>query len=43
MPVVAVPSDLTYDNDFSGCVRRLESLAQLTEMLLDEIDQEVLA
>jgi HAD superfamily hydrolase (TIGR01509 family) len=40
MPVVAVPSDLTYDNDFSGCVRRLGSLADLTETLLDEIDRE---
>jgi HAD superfamily hydrolase (TIGR01509 family) len=39
MPVVAVPSDLTYDNDFSGCVRRLDSLTQLTESLLEEIDQ----
>jgi HAD superfamily hydrolase (TIGR01509 family) len=41
MPVVAVPSDLTYDNDFTGCVRRIESLSQLTETLLDEIDEEV--
>lgn len=40
MLVVAVPSELTYDNDFSGCVRRLGSLAELTDTLLDEIDQE---
>lgn len=40
MRVVAVPSDLTYDNDFSGCIRRLGSLADLTEPLLDEIDRE---
>jgi HAD superfamily hydrolase (TIGR01509 family) len=40
MRVVAVPSDLTYDNDFSGCVRRLDSLAELTETLLDAIDRE---
>jgi len=39
MRVVAVPSDLTYDNDFSGCVRRLGSLAEITDTLLDEIDQ----
>jgi HAD superfamily hydrolase (TIGR01509 family) len=41
MLVVAVPSDLTYDNDFSGCVRRLGSLAELTDTLLHEIDREV--
>jgi beta-phosphoglucomutase-like phosphatase (HAD superfamily) len=40
MLVVAVPSELTYDNDFSGCVRRLGSLAELTATLLDEIDEE---
>jgi HAD superfamily hydrolase (TIGR01509 family) len=40
MRVVAVPSDLTYDNDFSGCVRRLASLADLTESFLDELDQD---
>lgn len=37
MPVIAVPSDLTRDNDFSGCVRRLASLDELTVALLDEI------
>ena len=42
MPVVAAPSDLTYDNDFSGCARRLDSLTQLTEALLDEIDEETI-
>jgi len=42
MPVVAVPSDLTYDNDFSGCARRLDSLTQLTEALLNEIDEETI-
>ncbi|HWP64377.1 MAG TPA: HAD family phosphatase [Candidatus Limnocylindria bacterium] len=40
MRVVAVPSDLTYDNDFSGCVRRLDSLTSLTETLLDQIDRD---
>lgn len=30
MPVIAVPSDLTRDNDFTGCVRRLASLDELT-------------
>jgi len=38
MLVVAVPSHLTADNDFSGCVRRLDSLAEIDEMLLDAID-----
>jgi hypothetical protein len=41
MPVVAVPSDLTFDNDFSGCARRLASLDDLTEALLDELAAEV--
>lgn len=40
MRVVAVPSELTYDNDFAGCTRRLGSLADLTETLLDEIDRD---
>jgi beta-phosphoglucomutase-like phosphatase (HAD superfamily) len=40
MLVVAVPSELTHDNDFSGCVRRLGGLAEITETLLDEIDRE---
>jgi hypothetical protein len=40
MLVVAVPSALTSDNDFSGCVRRLGSLAEIGEPLLDEIDGE---
>ena len=40
MPVVAVPSDLTYDNDFSGCVERLGGLADVTEALLDRIGRE---
>jgi HAD superfamily hydrolase (TIGR01509 family) len=34
MRVVAVPSDLTRDNDFTGCVRRLDSLDELTSDLL---------
>jgi HAD superfamily hydrolase (TIGR01509 family) len=40
MLVVAVPSDLTSDNDFSGCVRRLDSLAAIDERLLAAIDGE---
>jgi len=35
--VVAVPSDLTFDNDFTGCVRRLRHLDELTAALLGEI------
>jgi len=34
MPVVAVPSDLTADADFSGAARRIGSLAELTAELL---------
>ena len=34
MPVVAVPSDLTYDNDFTGSACRLTSLDELTPTLL---------
>ena len=37
IPVIAVPSDLTFDNDFTGCLRRLASLAELTPELLDEL------
>ena len=40
MRVVAVPSDLTYDNDFTGCIRRLDSLAEVSDALLDAIDGE---
>jgi HAD superfamily hydrolase (TIGR01509 family) len=40
MLVVAVPSVLTWDNDFAGCVRRLGTLAELTEPLLDSLDRE---
>jgi HAD superfamily hydrolase (TIGR01509 family) len=40
MLVVAVPRDLTSDNDFSGCVRRLDSLAEIDDALLDAIDGE---
>jgi HAD superfamily hydrolase (TIGR01509 family) len=38
--VIAVPSELTHDNDFSGCVRRLGNLAEIDARLLDEIDGE---
>lgn len=34
MRVVAVPHDLTHDNDFTACVRRLEHLDALTVELL---------
>ncbi|HLK13008.1 MAG TPA: HAD family phosphatase [Candidatus Binatia bacterium] len=34
MAVVAVPSDLTFDNDFSGAARRLASLDELTPAVL---------
>jgi HAD superfamily hydrolase (TIGR01509 family) len=34
MPVIAVPSDLTFDNDFRGAARRLASLDELTPDLL---------
>ena len=40
MPVVAVPSDLTFDNDFTGCVRVLRRADELTPELLDEIGRE---
>jgi HAD superfamily hydrolase (TIGR01509 family) len=35
MRVIAVPSDITRDNDFTGCVRRLSSLDDLTVGLLE--------
>jgi beta-phosphoglucomutase len=34
IPAIAVPHDLTFDNDFTGCVRRLPSLDALTAPLL---------
>ena len=34
MPVVAVPSDLTADADFTGATRRLAGLTELTPELL---------
>jgi HAD superfamily hydrolase (TIGR01509 family) len=37
MRVIAVPNDLTHDNDFTGCVRRLEHLDELTAELLAQI------
>jgi HAD superfamily hydrolase (TIGR01509 family) len=37
---IAVPNDLTYDHDFTGCVRRLDNLDQLTVELLGEIGNE---
>jgi HAD superfamily hydrolase (TIGR01509 family) len=37
MRVIAVPSDLTHDNDFKGCVRRLAGLHELSPALLTEI------
>jgi HAD superfamily hydrolase (TIGR01509 family) len=36
-PVVAVPSELTRDNDFTGAVRRLDGLDALTEELLQSL------
>jgi HAD superfamily hydrolase (TIGR01509 family) len=36
-PVVAVPSELTRDNDFTGAVRRLDGLEQLTDELLQHL------
>jgi HAD superfamily hydrolase (TIGR01509 family) len=35
--VIAVPSDLTFDNDFTGVVRRLAHLDELTAELLAEL------
>jgi HAD superfamily hydrolase (TIGR01509 family) len=40
MPVVAMPSDLTFDNDFTGCVRVLRRIDELTPALLDAIGRE---
>jgi HAD superfamily hydrolase (TIGR01509 family) len=37
MQVIAVPSDLTFDNDFTGCARRLANLEELTPALLDRL------
>lgn len=34
MQVIAAPSDLTFDNDFTGCIHRLASLDELTPELL---------
>jgi hypothetical protein len=34
MRVIAVPSDLTFDNDFTGAVHRLPDLDSLTDDLL---------
>jgi HAD superfamily hydrolase (TIGR01509 family) len=34
MAALAAPHDLTHDNDFRGCARRLESLDELTPALL---------
>jgi HAD superfamily hydrolase (TIGR01509 family) len=34
MRVIAAPSDLTFDNDFTGCIHRLRSLDDLTPELL---------
>jgi HAD superfamily hydrolase (TIGR01509 family) len=36
-PVVAVPNELTYDNDFSGARRRLAGLDELTPALLRDL------
>lgn len=36
-PVVAVPNELTRDNDFSGAVRRLAGLDELTLQLLRDL------
>ena len=35
--VIAVPSDLTFDNDFTGAARRLGHLAELTTELLQSL------
>ena len=34
---IAVPNELTFDNDFTGAARRLESLDELTPALLAEL------
>ena len=37
IPVIAVPNDLTFDNDFTGCTCRLASLDELTAELLGRL------
>lgn len=37
MRVIAAPNDLTFDNDFTGCARRLAHLDELTADLLREL------
>jgi HAD superfamily hydrolase (TIGR01509 family) len=37
MRVLAVPNELTWDNDFTGCTRRLEHLDAVTGELLAEL------
>lgn len=37
MPVIAVPSDLTFDNDFTGAAACLPGLHALTEEMLDRL------
>ena len=37
MRVIAVPNDLTFDNDFSGAARRLSHLDELTPELLRDL------
>jgi HAD superfamily hydrolase (TIGR01509 family) len=37
MRVIAAPHDLTFDNDFSTCVRRIEHLDELTAALLESL------
>ena len=37
MQVLAVPNELTFDNDFTGCTRRLEHLDAVTTELLAEL------
>jgi len=37
MPVIAVPNDLTFDNDFTDCACRLASLDELTAELLGRL------
>jgi HAD superfamily hydrolase (TIGR01509 family) len=37
MPAIAVPHDLTFDNDFTACARRLAHLDELTVELLESL------
>jgi HAD superfamily hydrolase (TIGR01509 family) len=37
LPVIAVPNDLTFDNDFTGASRKLSSLDELTENVLADL------